>query len=41
MRFDVVTLFPEIISKTFSFGVTGRALVKGLIEIKNVESKKL
>ena len=34
MRFDVVTLFPEIISKTFSFGVTGRALVKGLIEIK-------
>ena len=33
MRFDVITLFPEIISQTFSFGVTGRALKRGLIEL--------
>lgn len=33
MRFDVITLFPEIISQTFSFGVTGRALERGLIEL--------
>ncbi|MDG2060321.1 MAG: tRNA (guanosine(37)-N1)-methyltransferase TrmD [SAR86 cluster bacterium] len=30
MRFDVVTLFPEVISKAVSFGVTGKAFERGI-----------
>lgn len=31
MRFDVITLFPELIENSFEFGVTGKALIKGKI----------
>ena len=34
MRFDVVTLFPEMVQETASWGVTGRALELGLAELE-------
>lgn len=34
MRFDIVTLFPEMIQETASWGVTGRALELGLAELE-------
>lgn len=34
MRFDIVTLFPEMIEEAARHGVTGRAIDKGLVEIK-------
>ncbi len=34
MRFDVITLFPEMIDHASRFGVTGRALEKGLAELE-------
>ncbi len=34
MRFDIVTLFPEMIQETASWGVTGRALELGLVELE-------
>ncbi len=33
MRFDVVTLFPEMVDHASRFGVTGRALERGLVEL--------
>ena len=27
MRFDVITLFPELIENSFEYGVTGKALI--------------
>lgn len=33
MRIDVVTLFPEMFSVPLSYGVTGRALERGLLEV--------
>lgn len=33
MRFDVVSLFPEMFSVVRDFGVTGRAVERGLIEL--------
>lgn len=33
MRFDVVTIFPDIFEPIFRFGVVGRALKAGLIEL--------
>lgn len=33
MRFDIVTLFPEMIQSAVSWGVTGRALERGLVEL--------
>jgi len=33
MRFDVVTLFPEMVGHAGRFGVTGRALERGLVEL--------
>lgn len=33
MRFDVVTLFPEQVLEAVSFGVTGRAVTRGLVEL--------
>ncbi len=34
MRIDVVTIFPEMFSAAFSFGVVGRAIEAGLAEVK-------
>lgn len=34
MRFDVVTLFPEMVTAAISFGITGRAIERGLIQLK-------
>ncbi len=34
MHFDVVTLFPEMVVAALSFGVTGRAIERGLIRLK-------
>ena len=34
MRFDIVTLFHEMIQETVSWGVTGRALELGLVELE-------
>lgn len=33
MRFDVVTLFPEMVLKAALFGVTGRAIERGLVDL--------
>ncbi len=33
MRFDVVTLFPEQVLDAASFGVTGRAITRGLVDL--------
>jgi tRNA (guanine37-N1)-methyltransferase len=33
MRFDVVTLFPEMITSAVSYGITGRAQERGIIEL--------
>lgn len=33
MRFDVVTVFPEIFAPVFSLGVVGRAIERGLVEL--------
>ena len=33
MRIDVVTLFPEMIAQASSFGVTGRAIEKGIVRL--------
>jgi tRNA (guanine37-N1)-methyltransferase len=34
MRFDVVSLFPEMVQETASWGVTGRAIEQGLVELE-------
>lgn len=34
MRFDIITIFPEMFQKVFSGGVIKRALEKGLIDLK-------
>ena len=34
MHFDFVTLFPELIRAALTGGVTGRALAKGLVEVR-------
>ena len=34
MRFDVVTLFPEFVQQCSGFGVIGRAVERGLLEVK-------
>lgn len=34
MRFDVVTLFPDMIRHGVSHGVTGRALERGIVDLK-------
>jgi tRNA (guanine37-N1)-methyltransferase len=33
MRFDIITIFPEMFGSVFSVGVIGKALERGLIEI--------
>ncbi|MDQ7089274.1 MAG: tRNA (guanosine(37)-N1)-methyltransferase TrmD [Methylococcales bacterium] len=33
MQFDVITLFPEMVSETARYGVTGRALEKALVSL--------
>ncbi|MBS1213814.1 MAG: tRNA (guanine-N1)-methyltransferase, partial [Proteobacteria bacterium] len=33
MRFDVVTLFPEMVRETAAYGVTGRAIKQGIVEL--------
>lgn len=33
MRFDVVTLFPEQLIEAASFGVTGRAIARGIVDL--------
>ena len=34
MRFDIVTIFPEFFRDPLNFGVVGRALAAGLVEVK-------
>src|SRR6185436_8908901 len=33
MRFDIITIFPEIFTEVFDFGIVRRAVEAGLIEI--------
>src|SRR5262249_57736180 len=33
MRFDIVTIFPEIFRGPFDFGIVARAIAAGLVEI--------
>lgn len=33
MRFDIVTLFPEMIRDAARYGVTGRAIAKGMVQL--------
>jgi len=33
MRFDVITLLPELVESVIQVGVTGRAAKRGLIEL--------
>lgn len=33
MRFDVVTLFPEMVSSAVAYGVTGRAIERGIVSL--------
>ena len=33
MRFDVVTLFPEMVSTAIGYGVTGRAIERGIVSL--------
>ncbi|HET7921315.1 MAG TPA: tRNA (guanosine(37)-N1)-methyltransferase TrmD [Gammaproteobacteria bacterium] len=35
MRIDVVTLFPEMVESLLDFGVTGRAVKRGLLTVKS------
>lgn len=39
MRFDVITLFPEMVQSVAGYGVTGRAKEKGLIEINCINPR--
>lgn len=34
MRFDIVTLFPEMVREAAGHGVTGRAIEKGIVDLK-------
>ena len=34
MRFDIITLFPEMIRDAIRHGVTGRAIDKGIVEVR-------
>ena len=34
MRFDVITLFPELVSQVSAYGVTGRAAERGLLALQ-------
>ena len=34
MRFDVITLFPEMVHGAVGYGVTGRALAQGIVDLK-------
>ncbi|PQJ97556.1 tRNA (guanosine(37)-N1)-methyltransferase TrmD [Chromatium okenii] len=34
MRFDIITLFPDLFQILFNQGVTGRALTRGLVELR-------
>lgn len=33
MRFDVVTLFPDMVTTAIGYGITGRAIERGLVEL--------
>ena len=33
MRFDVISLFPEMVSNAARFGVTGKAIVEGVVDL--------
>ena len=39
MRFDVMTLFPEMIERTLGESIIGRAQEKGLIEVRAIISE--
>jgi tRNA (guanine37-N1)-methyltransferase len=39
MRFAVVTLFPELIQPVMQFGVVGRAMNRGLIDVQTVNPR--
>lgn len=34
MRFDVITLFPEMLRSVTGYGITGRAVEKGILQVK-------
>ena len=40
MDFRVVTLFPQFVAATTSFGVCGRAVQRGLIDIDTVDPRQ-
>jgi len=34
MRFDIITLFPEMVESAVRYGVTGRAIERGIVDLK-------
>ena len=41
MRFDILTLFPEMFEATLDNSIIGRAKNKGLVEINYIQIRKL
>ena len=39
MKFTVITLFPEMVENTLTYGVIGKALEKGLIELETINPR--
>jgi len=34
VRFDVITLFPDLVRMLFAYGITGRAFQRGIVEVR-------
>jgi tRNA (guanine37-N1)-methyltransferase len=39
MKFTIITLFPEMVENVLSYGVIGKAIEKGLIELKTINPR--
>ena len=39
MRFDVITLFPDLVKDSFNYGVTGRALTSQKISLNTLNPR--
>ena len=40
MKFTVITIFPEMLENVISYGVIGKAIEKGLIELETINPRK-
>ena len=41
MRFDVITLFPDLVKDSFNYGVTGRALTSQKISLNTLNPREI